>query len=67
MSDECCICYDKEKNLIKARCSHYVCFNCFFRISDNKCPICRQNYDDQLHGLKNAYKILVGLWRSGWN
>tara|TARA_B100001248_G_C27383968_1_gene458630 strand:+ start:1720 stop:1830 length:111 start_codon:yes stop_codon:yes gene_type:complete len=34
---------------------------------DKKCPICRQNYDDQLDGLKNAYKILVGLWRSGWN
>jgi hypothetical protein len=67
MSDECCICYNRETNLIKAKCSHYICITCFFKMLDKKCPICRQNYDDQLDGLRNAYNILVTLWKDGWS
>jgi hypothetical protein len=40
---ECCICSNTKLNII-FDCAHYVCIDCYVEI--DKCPICRQNVNN---------------------
>lgn len=43
-NDDCMICYDNYKYLIKLNCNHLLCLKCLSSILDtDKCPYCRQN------------------------
>lgn len=41
--DICCICYDKIS--YQTKCNHFICKSCFYKIQNNKCPICRSDFD----------------------
>lgn len=36
---ECVICYDRTIN--RTMCEHFVCLECWTKIKNNKCPVCR--------------------------
>ena len=39
---ECCVCYTKNyESRQKIRCKHDICKSCYYRLRDDKCPICR--------------------------
>ena len=37
--DICCVCYDKIS--YQTKCNHFICKSCFYKMNNNKCPICR--------------------------
>lgn len=37
--DICCICYDTIS--YQTKCNHFICKSCFYKMNNNKCPICR--------------------------
>ena len=38
--EECCVCFEKADTLTS--CGHYGCLNCFNKLYNNDCPLCRQ-------------------------
>jgi hypothetical protein len=43
---ECCVCFSERKNKMKRIfCGHQICEKCFFKIKNNQCPMCRQNFE----------------------
>ena len=47
-SIECPVCMEKithSTGMKLAVCGHYICNDCLGKIQDNKCPLCRCNYD----------------------
>ena len=43
MVEDCCVCLE-TKNMIKLKCNHNICYDCWIAITNNKqhqCPICR--------------------------
>lgn len=47
---ECCICQEtKNKKDVKIfKCTHIVCKNCFTRLRDTTCPMCRADIEGEL-------------------
>lgn len=40
--DTCPVCYEEEKECIVLNCfNHYVCSDCYIKIYESHCPVCR--------------------------
>lgn len=40
----CCICMDRERNIVNSPCNHInMCNDCFLNLKEFKCPVCRAN------------------------
>lgn len=51
---ECIICLNDRiigKNVVHTNCTHHMCVECFRRLSNYKCPVCRQD-------IYSAYTIM---------
>lgn len=50
VTDECCVCYVKQKNTVLVPCGHLgLCFDCANSLlnSGGKCPFCRNSFKVQ--------------------
>ncbi|CAD8162273.1 unnamed protein product [Paramecium octaurelia] len=46
---ECQICYERPRNIIIKPCKHLtICHECLQRLKQQKCPICKQQIEDQI-------------------
>ncbi|CAD8118917.1 unnamed protein product [Paramecium sonneborni] len=46
---ECQICYERPRNIIIKPCKHLtICHECLQRLKQPKCPICKQQIEDQI-------------------
>jgi len=52
--EECCVCFE-EKRLINIKCKHPLCNDCYKKLINNLCPLCRQN----IILIKSKFKILL--------
>ena len=43
--EECFICFNNEKFIIKTTCQHEMCYECFAKLYNNSCPFCRTNIE----------------------
>jgi hypothetical protein len=42
--NECCVCFEKEKDIVFAPCGHYICCEtCGNNLNPRLCPICRSD------------------------
>ena len=61
--NNCNICYEKNINLIQIKCSHCICFNCFFKLQSSQCPYCRTEFDNQLKSLSKLVSMNIDLYK----
>lgn len=41
IKEACSVCYH-HFNVKRTNCSHYLCYSCFIKSGNKRCPICRQ-------------------------
>lgn len=46
--NDCCVCYDNT--IHQLYCSHYLCINCYLKLSIKQCPLCRVDLIDEYSG-----------------
>ena len=44
-ANSCPICLDRENDVHLSPCDHKFCFDCIKKLTDNRCPICRINFN----------------------
>lgn len=60
MSIECCVCLE-EKKCLNIQCKHPLCKDCFERLIQKSCPLCRRNIIILENKLKKFFNILVEI------
>lgn len=47
IKDECPICFEENKHVLKSKCQHIICKDCWMSIiiKFNTCPFCRRDID----------------------
>lgn len=61
---ECPICLTSAKGefKIKTPCNHAFCFRCFLKLPNTLCPMCRQDFKNELPGyLKRHFETKEAL------
>jgi hypothetical protein len=43
--NECCVCY--ENTIFKTKCGHSLCYDCFFKLENKNCPMCREKIQNK--------------------
>jgi hypothetical protein len=38
----CCVCYEEEYKKHKSSCNHPLCVNCYHKLKEKLCPLCRR-------------------------
>lgn len=59
MSSKCGVCFYEEMTLDvakKMRCGHFVCLDCYFKLTNNKCPYCRGEIKHALFKESSLFK-----------
>ena len=51
-SEECIICFDKKNNMMKTICGHEFCKDCICKITNDLCPMCRNNIINDINKIK---------------
>lgn len=47
--EECCVCYnDFDNEAFRIGCSHHLCRECYFKIKNRLCPLCRKKMSFQI-------------------
>ena len=59
----CDICCEGDKNMIRMRCHHEMCLDCFFKMTKDQCPFCRHPLDSQLQGMRQLLVSSIELLR----
>lgn len=58
-SNECGICYYEDMTPDVAKrmlCGHFVCLDCYFKLTNNKCPYCRGEIKHALFNESSLFK-----------
>ncbi|KAH7648346.1 putative transcriptional repressor Not4hp [Cryptosporidium bovis] len=61
---------ETDKNFYPCKCRYQICLWCFYHVRDqldNKCPACRQQYDDKLTISSNRDNICIYKEEQGFN
>ena len=46
---DCCVCFETKTNLIfKTICNHTICLECFLKLKQIKCPMCREKFPPEI-------------------
>lgn len=56
IEEECVICFEKKRSIIKTQCGHEFCRECICNFQNNKCPLCRFDITDDIKKNKNEEK-----------
>lgn len=50
MTEECPICLSDEKHIFKitTSCKHIFCLECFVKLKDFLCPLCRKDFENNI-------------------
>ncbi|KAH8739993.1 Not4hp/Mot2p [Cryptosporidium ryanae] len=61
---------ETDKNFYPCKCRYQICLWCFYHVRDqldNKCPACRQQYDDKLTISSNRDNLCIYKEEQGFN